>query len=60
MYFFEIKNDFLIGGRKYIDPLIKTLDSKKSKLNGENELKILFLNSQDAYEVIKEFQINGY
>lgn len=60
MYYFEIKNDFLIGESQYIDPLLKTLESKKSKLYTRAEIMNLFLTSKDAYGVITEFQKNGY
>jgi hypothetical protein len=60
MYYFEIKNDFLISKETYITTLNEYLKNKKSKLSSKDNLRFMFLNTKDAYSAILEFQRNGY
>jgi hypothetical protein len=60
MYYFEIKNDFLTNEEKYSSALNEYLKTKRSKLNNRENLRLMFLNSKDAYAVILELQKNGY
>ncbi len=60
MYYFEIKNDFLINKETYLSTLHEYLKIKKSELSSKDKLRLMFLNTKDAYSAILEFQRNGY